>query len=177
MLHLTKRRFTVSEYHQMAQAGILTEDDRVELLDGEIIKMAPISSRHTACVRRLEHIFGRRFRDTALISTQNPVHLSDYTEPQPDVTLLHPQADSYASGHPTPEDILLLVEVAESSAAVDRQVKVPLYAQSGVLEVWLVDLNQETITVYRDPSPDGYRPHGLCVMEKGLALLPYQAEM
>lgn len=156
-LPLIKRRFTVSEYYRMAEAGILTEDDRVELIDGEIIEMAPIGSRYASCVRRLEDVFGRRFRDAALVSTQNPIRLSEYTEPQPDVTLLRRRADFYASAHPTPEDILLVVEVADTTVDLDRQVKMPLYAQSGIPEAWLVDLNEETITVYRDPTPNGYR--------------------
>jgi Uma2 family endonuclease len=156
-LQLTKRRFTVGEYHQMAQAGILTEDDRVELIDGEIVEMTPIGGPHAGCVNRLTRLFSQGLGDAAVVSVQNPVHLDEHTEPQPDVALLHPRPDFYASAHPTPEDILLLVEVAETSAELDRRVKVPLYARSGIPELWLVDLTQETIAVYRDPTPDGYR--------------------
>lgn len=156
-LPLTRRRFTVREYHQMAKAGILTEDDRVELIDGEIIDMAPIGSRHAGCVKRLNDLFSQRFSAVALISVQDPIHLNDRNEPQPDVALLRRRADYYTSGHPGPEDIFLIVEVADASIEVDRQVKVPLYARSGIPEVWLVDLNEETLTVYRDPTADGYR--------------------
>lgn len=156
-LDLKRRRFTVQEYHQMAQAGILGEDDRVELIEGEIVEMTPIGRRHASCVARLVHRFGRELRDAAVIWPQNPVRLGEDSEPEPDLALLRPRADFYASGHPGPEDVLLLVEVADSSADPDRRVKVPLYARSGIQEVWLVDLEQETVTIYRDPAPDGYR--------------------
>lgn len=156
-LQLVRRRFTVHEYHQMGQVGILTEDDRVELIDGEIVAMTPIGRRHAACVNRLNRLFGQRFADVALVSVQNPVHLGEHSEPQPDVALLRPRADFYAARHPGPADILLLVEVAETSAALDRRVKLPLYARSGIPEVWLVDLDRSTIRAYRDPTPSGYR--------------------
>ena len=155
-LQLTRRRFAVSEYHQMAQAGILGEDDRVELIDGEVTQMTPIGRRHAAGVIRMTNLFAKTFGDDALVSAQNPVVLGEYSEPQPDLALLRPRADFYASGLPTPDDILLLVEVAETSADLDRRVKAPLYARSGVQEFWLVDLEGDTVTVYRDPAPSGY---------------------
>jgi Uma2 family endonuclease len=156
-LHLTKRRFTVAEYYQMAEAGILGEDDRVELIDGEIIEMTPIGRRHAACVDRLNRLFARGIGEAAQIRVQNPVQLDEYSEPQPDLTLLRPRPDFYASGHPTPADVLLLIEVGDTSAEVDRQVKVPLYAGSGIQELWLIDLEQETVTAYRDLADDRYR--------------------
>ena len=156
-LQLTKRRFTVSEYHQMAEAGILGEDDRVELIDGEVTEMVPIGRRHSGCVNRLNKLFVETFGYDAVVSVQNPIVLGDYTEPQPDLSILKPRSDFYSGGHPTPEDIFLLVEVGETSADLDREVKVPLYARSGIAEVWLVDLEQETVTIYRDPAPAGYR--------------------
>ena len=156
-LDLKRRRFTVAEYYQMALAGILGEDDRVELIDGEIVEMTPIGARHAECVDRLTEFFFRAFGGAARLRVQNPVRLGEHSEPKPDVALVHRRAGLYGSGHPTPEDILLLVEVADSSADPDRRVKVPLYARSGIQEVWLVDLEQETITIYRDPAPDGYR--------------------
>ena len=155
-LHPTRRRFTVAEYYRMAKAGILTEDDRVELIDGEILEMAPIGGRHAACVIRLDRLFQHLVGDAAVISVQNPVRLSEHAEPQPDLLLLRPRPDFYASGHPTPADVLLLVEVAETSSRYDRRVKMPLYARSGIPECWLVELDQATITVYRDPTPSGY---------------------
>ncbi len=156
-VELKRRRFTVAEYHQMAEAGILGEDDRIELVEGEIVEMTPIGHRHAACVKRITRAFYRVFDDVATISVQDPVHLSEYTEPEPDVALLNPPADSYLTGHPGPADVLLIVEVAQTSSEPDRRVKVPLYARAGIPEVWLVDLEQDTITLYRDPAPTGYR--------------------
>lgn len=152
----TKRRFTVTEYYQMAQAGILSEDDRVELLEGEIFEMGPISSRHASCVMRLNYLLQARVQGHAIVSVQNPVRLSDYSEPQPDLAVLKFRADFYSAEHPTSEDVLLLIEVCETSAEFDRHVKLPLYAKAGIPEVWLVDLTQEQIEVYRAPSERGY---------------------
>lgn len=155
-VELTRRRFTASEYHQMAEAGILTEDDRIELIDGEIIEMSPIGSWHASEVDRLTELFVHGFSDRALIRIQNPIRLSEYTEPQPDVTLLHRRADYYAAHAPAPEDIFLVVEIADTSLAYDRQVKMRLYAQSSIAEYWVIDLKAETVTVHREPGPDGY---------------------
>ncbi len=154
---LRRRRFTAEEYHRMGRAGILGEDDRIELIEGEIVEMAPIGHRHAGCVKLLNRAFYRLFGDVAVVSVQDPVHLSEESEPQPDLALIRPRADLYASGHPTPREVLLLIEVAETSAETDRRIKVPLYARSAVPEVWLVDLEQETITTYVDPAADGYR--------------------
>ncbi|MCI2429873.1 Uma2 family endonuclease [Candidatus Acetothermia bacterium] len=155
-VQITKRLFTVTEYYQMAQAGILSEDDRVELLEGEIIEMSPISSRHASCVSRLNYVLQSRVQDRAIVSVQNPVRLSEHSEPQPDLTLLRPRADFYGVAHPQPQDVLLLVEVCETSTHFDRRVKLPLYAKAGIPEVWLVDLTQQQIEVYRSPSQQGY---------------------
>lgn len=156
-VQVLRRSFTVEEYHRMAEAGILGEDDRVELLEGEIVEMAPIGSGHAACVDRLTHLLVRQFAEKAIIRVQNPVRLGERSEPQPDLALLRPRPDFYAKAHPGPEDILLLVEVAETSVGVDREVKLPLFARAGVPEVWLVDLPGERIEVYRKPTPQGYQ--------------------
>ncbi len=166
---VVRRKFTVEEYHRLAKAGILGEDDRVELIDGEILEMSPIGARHAACVDRMNRTFSS-LSDRAIVRVQNPVRLGDLAEPQPDLALLRPQADFYAAGHPGPEDVLLVVEVAETSSDYDRQVKVPLYARWGIREVWLVDLEQDRIEVYRAPSPEGYRE--MVVVERGGRLGP-----
>ena len=155
-IQLLRRRFTVQEYNQMAEAGILSEDDRLELIEGEIVEMSPIGKRHAACVDRLNRLFSLRLQQRVIVRVQNPIHLSDRSQPQPDVTLLQPRSDFYAEGHPQPEDILLLVEVADTSVDYDREVKVPLYAQAGIYEIWLVDLVGEYVEVYREPAPNGY---------------------
>lgn len=140
----------------MAQAGILTEDDRVELIEGEIVEMTPIGSRHAAGVARLTALFSR-IQDRGIVWVQNPIRLAEHSEPQPDVAVLRPRADFYAEAHPGPEDVLLLVEVVETSADYAREIKLPLYARSGIPEVWLVDASGGSIEVYRDPGPQGYR--------------------
>jgi len=140
----------------MAEAGILSEDDRVELIEGEIVEMSPIGSHHAACVNRLTRLFSRQGGDRAIVSVQNPIRLSEYSEPEPDLALLRPRADFYAEALPGPEDTLLVVEVMETSAQYDRERKLPLYAEAGIPEVWLVDLAAECIEVYRRPSPEGY---------------------
>jgi len=156
-VRVSRRLFTVEEYHRMAEVGILGEDDRVELIEGEIVEMTPIGSRHAAVVDRLNRLFSRRAGEHAIVRVQNPIRLGERSEPQPDVTLLRFREDFYSSGHPGPGDVLLVVEVAETSAEYDRRVKVPLYARFGIPEVWLVDLEGEAVEVYRDPSPEGYR--------------------
>lgn len=155
-LHGTRRRFTADEYHQMAEAGILLEDDRVELVEGEIIEMSPIGRHHASVLNRLTELFVLTFGEVAMVSVQNPIRLSGDTEPQPDLTLVRRRSDFYDAGLPEPEDILLVVEVADTSLAYDRGLKIPLYGRSRIAEAWLLDLNSGTITIYRDPGPSGY---------------------
>ncbi|WP_338825228.1 hypothetical protein MHOCP_07630 [Moorella humiferrea] len=156
-VEVTRRRFTVDEYYQMAYAGILGEDDRVELIEGEIIEMVPIGVKHAACVRRLDRIFNNLVGDKALVDTQNPLRIDEYSEPQPDLMLLKPREDYYGTFHPRPEDVLLLIEVADSSVTYDREVKINLYARAGINEVWLIELQAQQITVYRQPSSNSYK--------------------
>jgi Uma2 family endonuclease len=145
----------------MAEAGILDEDERVELLEGRIVTMSPIGSRHFDVVNRLNRLFSRTLDVPALVSVQNPVRLGEEAEPEPDVALLRSR-DDYAERLPTAEDVLLLVEVADTSLAADRSEKLPLYARCGVAEVWLVAVGsgENYIEVCRDPSPEeGYGFH------------------
>lgn len=155
-IQLEKRHFTVDEYHRMGEAGILGEDDRVELLEGEIVEMSPIGIRHIACVNRLTMLLTGRLGNSVIVSVQNPVVISDISAPQPDVTVLRPREDFYGSSYITPADVLLLVEVADSSIGYDRAYKIPLYAKAGIIEVWLADLQAGTVTAYNQPAPDGY---------------------
>jgi len=154
---LLRRRFTVHEYHRMGEAGILGEDDRVELLEGEIVEMAPIGSRHQAVVDRLTRLFSNRVTDQAMVSVHGLVRLGEDSEPQPDLILLRRRTDFYASAHPGPDDVLLLVEVSDTSADYDREVKLPLYARHGIAEVWLVGLETEVVEVFRSPTNQGYQ--------------------
>ena len=153
----TRRLLTTTDYHSMIEAGILGPEDRVELLAGEIYEAASISSPHASCVMRLTDWFGSRVGDRAIVNVQNPVELSTLSEPQPDLTLLVRREGFYADRHPGPADVLLLIEVAGSSYEYDRSLKLPLYAEVGIREVWLVALERRAIEVYRDPSEGAYR--------------------
>lgn len=150
-VQLARKLFTVDEYHNMIEAGIFTEDDRLELLGGEIVETSPIGSRHAAIVNRLNYFFNQKIGSKAIVSVQNPVQLGLYSEPEPDLALLKSRADFYASSHPESNDVLLVVEVAETSVYSDREVKIPLYAKAGIREVWLVALVEQYIEVYTNP--------------------------
>ena len=152
-----RHRLNVDAYYRMAEAGILADPHRVELIDGEIFDMAAIGSPHAAITNRLVRIFSRALPDElALVAVQSPVRLDAYNEPEPDVILLRPRADSYRASHPRAADVLLLVEVSESSLHYDRSVKLPLYARFGVPEVWIVDLIGLAVEVYREPRDGAY---------------------
>ncbi len=153
---VAKHLITASEFNHMCEARVFREDDRLELIEGEIIEMSPIGKRHAAAVRRLNNLLARRLgEDEALVDAQNPVVLGDLSEPQPDLALLRPRSDFYAE-HPRPEDILLLIEVADTSLAYDREVKIPTYARHGVPEAWIVALEGAVVEIYRRPAADGY---------------------
>jgi Uma2 family endonuclease len=153
---ITRHTFKAEEYFRMAEAGILTEDDRVELIRGEIIAMSPISNRHMVCVNKLTWLLTGLARKVAIVSVQNPVHLDEYSVPEPDIVLFRFRDDFYAGGEPKVEDVLLVVEVSDSTLEYDRRVKVPLYGQAGIPEVWVVDLNGRIIEVYTHPIQGTY---------------------
>mgnify|MGYP000011744326 FL=1 len=153
---VVRRRFNVYEFEQMGRAGILTEDDRVELIEGEIVEMTPIGLRHAGCVNRLVALLAPVVTSRALLHVRNPIRIGEQSEPQPDLALLRPRQDYYAAGHPGPEDILLVIEVAETWTAYDREVKISLYGRSGIREAWLVDLDAGQVEVFRQPGPEGY---------------------
>jgi len=151
-----KHTFTVDEYHRMGEAGILNEDDRVELIEGEIVDMAPIGDRHISAVDRLNELFSQGLTGRVIVRVQNPVRLSDRSEPQPDIALLRRREDFYARGPAGPGETFLVVEVADSSLVYDRDFKAPLYARAGIPEFWLIDVEAGRITVFREPGPNGY---------------------
>ncbi len=154
---LSRRRFDVDEYHRMMHTGILVEGDRIELLQGEIVEMTPIGSRHVSCVGRLTRIFVLALSDRAFVTAQGVVRLDRYSEPQPDLLVLRWRDDDYAGHTANPADTLLLVEVADSSLRTDRDLKLSLYAAAAIPEVWIVDLESEAVEVYREPEGDRYR--------------------
>lgn len=156
-VQIVRRHFNITEYYRMAAAGVLSEDDRVELIEGEIIEMNPIGSRHAACVGRLTEFLGLLTGREVIVWVQNPVQINDFSEPLPDVALLKRRDDFYAQANPQPADVLLIIEVADSSVEYDRDIKIPLYAGAGITEVWLVNLPKETIEIYTQPIGDVYR--------------------
>jgi Uma2 family endonuclease len=156
-VELKRRRFSVKEYHRLIEVGILTKQDRVELLEGEIVEMSPIGDPHQGTVDRLNHLFTSRLGGRAIVRVQGPILLASVvSEPQPDMALLAPRLDFYTTRRPEPADVLLVVEVMDSSAERDRRIKLPLYARAGLREVWLVDLGTERVEVYRRPGSGGY---------------------
>lgn len=152
-----RRKLSLDEFHRMGAAGILGEDDRVELIDGEMIEMAPIGTRHLSMVNRLTRMLSLAVGREAIVSPQNPIALPPQTEPQPDVALLKPRADDYAGKLPGAADLNLVIEVADTTLAYDRDIKIPLYARHGIPEVWLFDLQAGSLSVHRDPGPNGFQ--------------------
>lgn len=141
----------------MIEAGILTEKDRVELINGEILEMSPIGNEHSACVKRLNALFNKLLGEKVIVSVQDPVQMGDLSEPEPDIAILKPVEDFYAARRPTPADTLLIIEVADTSLDYDREIKLPLYAESGVPEYWLVNLGNREIEAHRSPAGDIYK--------------------
>jgi Uma2 family endonuclease len=150
-------RFTVDDFMLMGKAGIFKEGDRVELIDGEVVRMNPIGPGHSGRVMRLTGIFAPLVPHRAILSVQNPFQFRPRQQPQPDVTLLRPREDFYTTSHPTAADTLLLIEVADSSLDYDRDTKVRIYAQAGVQEYWIIDLVNIQLLVYRQPVSGRYR--------------------
>lgn len=157
--------FSADQFQRMGELGLFAEKDRLELINGDIIEMSPVGSLHAAGVNRIVDLF--RKLDEAFISVQNPVRLDESTQLQPDVALLRRRDDFYASAHPAPADVLLLVEVADTSLAYDREIKIPLYAAAGIPEVWLLNINSSKLVVYSNPANGKYnlvsstRRHGV----------------
>lgn len=150
-------RFTADDYVRMAETGIIRPDARVELIDGEIVQMTPIGPRHNASVDRLNHLLVGRVGNAAIVRVQGSVRLEEKVVPQPDFTLLRPRDDYYERALPGPADVLLVVEVADSSLAYDRSEKARVYARAEIPEYWLLDLPQSQVLVHTDPTPSGYR--------------------
>lgn len=154
---ISRYYFSVAEFERMGEAGVFTKDARLELIEGEIIEISPIGSRHAACVNFLSRFLNRTVGDIALVSTQNPIRLNDFSEPEPDLALLRLRDDFYRNAHPAPADVFLIIEVADTTLAYDRQVKAPLYAKAGVAEVWIINLTDEQIEVYAKPVDGTYQ--------------------
>ena len=169
-IEVTKKLFTVDEYYRMGEAGIFDPEARLELIEGEIIQMSPIGDRHAGCVNRMTDLFTYLLRGKAVVTVQNPVRLNQYNEPQPDVTLAKWRADFYSSGHPQPADILLAVEVADTTIQKDLRIKLPIYARLGIMEFWVEDLKHDRLLVFRNPEGKTYKTS--LTFSKGETLSP-----
>ena len=156
-IQLARRLIHADEYYKMAEAGILTEKDHVELIHGEIIEMSPIGNKHASIVLRLTNVLKDIVGNAALINVQNPIRINDLNEPEPDLTILKPKGDYYASAHPISNDVFIVVEVADTTYEYDRQIKLPLYAQAEISEYWLVNSSKNEIEVYRLPAKGAYK--------------------
>lgn len=155
-LAIPVRRFTVDDFYRMGETGLLGAEERVELLDGQIVQMASIGSRHASVVDKLTRFFVRAVDEVAVVRVQNPLRLGPFSEPVPDIVLAHPSNDFYESAHPRADQAFLVVEVSETTVRLDRGVKIPLYAAAGVREVWIVDLMNETLETHLEPRQGLY---------------------
>jgi Uma2 family endonuclease len=155
-VRVSRHRLTVEQYHRMAQAGVLAPDARVELIEGEIIDMAPVGSKHWSVVNRLNQILVTALQGRAIVSVQSSIRLGEFSEPEPDLAVFKYRPDFYAERLPTGDDALLIVEVADTTAPCDRGVKLPLYAKHGIPEVWIVDLEAALLRLFRHPEGDRY---------------------
>ena len=153
---IQRHQITVDQYYQLAQVGLLSPDDRVELIEGEIFDKASIGSEHAGLVNQLTARLNQAAGNRAIVATQNPLRLSEQSEPQPDVALLRFRNDFYRRNHPTAADALLVIEVAQTSIRYDREVKLPLYAKHGIPEAWIVDLDSGQLCIFRDPQDARY---------------------
>jgi Uma2 family endonuclease len=153
----TRYRFTVEEYGRMGEANVFSPDVRVELIEGEIVDMSPIGDRHAACVDVLDELIRGPLGRTVSVRVQGPIILDANSEPQPDISILKRRDDFYKNGKPRPEDVLLLIEVSDSTLEYDRRVKVPLYARAGITEVWIINLVDERVEMFADPSGGAYQ--------------------
>jgi Uma2 family endonuclease len=155
-VQIVRHPFTVADFARMREAGILTEDDRVELIDGEVRAMSPIGPIHAAIVKRLNTLLSRSLPDTLILSVQDPIHLNDYSEPQPDLAVLQYRDDFYAQAHPVADDVLLVIEVSDTTVEYDRDEKLQRYASANIAEAWLIDVNSLVVEQYTQPRNGKY---------------------
>lgn len=155
-VEMRRHLLTLEQFERMCEVGIIGEDERVELIEGELIEMPPPSPEHSTPTRRLSRTFIEALGDRVVVFVQDSIRLPPRSAPQPDLTLAAPPDERYAHKNPEPADILLVVEVAKTTHNYDRRTKMPLYARQGIAEAWLVDVPARTVEIYREPKPDGY---------------------
>lgn len=151
------RRWSVQDYHRMVETGILQPDEHVELIEGQIFQMAPKGPVHSAVITRIGRILGAQLGERVLLRFQDPIHLSDDSEPEPDIAVVHPHPLDYEDHHPTPEEVYFLIEVADRTMKRDKDLKAPVYARSNIQEYWILDVNAPQLLIFREPFPQGYQ--------------------
>ena len=151
------RALSVQDYHRMVEAGILAADERVELIEGQLYRMAAKGTAHSAAVTRIDRVLSRLLAGKALLRFQDPVQLSDFSEPEPDIAVVQIDPLDYEDHHPIPREIFLLIEVADSTLRRDRDLKVPIYGRSGIQEYWIWDVQERCLYVFQEPEQTGYR--------------------
>ena len=166
---------SAEEYLRMGEGGVFAPEARLELIEGEIVEMAPIGSPHAGMVNILNRLFSRVAGNVAVVAVQNPLIVGDRSVPQPDLVLLRPRADSYTRSHPTAADVLLVVEVADTTLPFDLGTKIPLYARCGIAETWVIDVQERVVRVFRDPSASGYRTSFTVSGDESVAVLALPA--
>lgn len=154
---LPHRKFTVDEYHNFIESGVFAPEERLELWEGEFIEMSPIGKRHAGCVAGLTAYLNHLFFQKLVVWTQNPIVLNNFSEPEPDVCLLKQRNDFYRTVNATAQDVLLTIEVADSTVKYDRDIKFPKYAENGIPEAWLIDLENDRIEIHSQPTKNGYK--------------------
>lgn len=169
---LQRKLLNLSDYHKMIEVGILTQSDKVELINGEILHMSPIGTKHTATVNRINKLFSSSFPEL-IVQVQGPVQIPPNSEPEPDVILLRPKANFYEDALPMPNDVYLVVEVADSSLEFDQEVKLKLYAKAGITEYWIANIPKKQLEIYRDPFQDSYRHRTLAFIGESVSCLQF----
>lgn len=163
MLPTKAKLWTVDDYHRMVKTGVLTENDRVELLEGQVIEMNPQLPPHAATTQRAFRYLDRLLETLAYVRMQLPVTLKPKSEPEPDIAVVRIDANEYGDRHPTPEDIFLIIEVADSTLLGDRQQKALIYAKAGIADYWILDVNAKQVYVFQEPTPEGYQQEAIVV--------------
>ncbi len=172
-MQLATRKFTVEQYHQMAEAEVFAPEERLELIRGEIIEMSPIGLKHATVVKRLNNLLTYQLHNQAIIGVQDPIQLDNFSEPQPDISVLKMRSDFYELEIPKSQDILWLIEVSDKTLKYDQEIKITLYAESKINEVWLVNLNNNTLEVYRDPQNNIYQDEQILQVNQSLSSLVF----
>lgn len=176
-VELIRRKIKVVDYHRMFESGILTKEDKVELIKGEIIEMSPSGSLHAAIIDRISNFMMLALGNQIIVRSQSPVQISDLSMPEPDISVLKPSQDFYAQAHPLPEDIFLLIEVADSSYRYDKEIKLPVYAKAGISEYWIVNIEKKEIEAHREPHNEIYSKIDIIQLDQSLTFYAFDLDI